>query len=148
MKIVSTICLFVSLIILSSCSSINKSHMNSSIGISVEGPLKANIEVDVTKKLTGYAYGGFLFHFFKVSGDNRYIDGVDFNPHDDRWFTLGNAKMVKAAATYNALRGSKADLLVSPQYTVEESGWNPFYKVVKVKVVGYPGRVTSIKTKE
>lgn len=136
------------LVLISSCSSINKSHKNSSIAISIDTPMVAKVDVDMTKKLTGYASGGYLFHLLKMSGDNKYIDGVRFNGKSPSIFSIvSKISEVKAAATYNAVRTSEADILVDPQYVVEESNWNPFYKLIKVKVTGYPGRVISIKNK-
>ena len=46
------------------CTSINKSHMNESIDVKIDAPMEAKIDVDLSRKLTGYASGGFLFHFF------------------------------------------------------------------------------------
>jgi len=138
--------------LLGSCSTINKSHMNASIGISIKSPMKAKIDVDMTKKLVGYASGGYLFHILKVSGDTKHVDGVHFNEPDGSsnfvsgiFKGLSRVEAVKAAATYNAIRTSDADVLISPQYVVEEGNWNPFYKLIKVKVMGYPGKVISIK---
>ncbi len=137
-----------------SCTSINRSHMNASIGISISSPMDAKIDVDMTKKLVGYASGGYLFHLLKVSGDNKYADGIQYNsPSGDTGFFssllsgLSKGDAVKSAAAYNAIRTSDADVLINPQYVVEESNWNPFYKLVKVKVTGYPGKVISIKNK-
>lgn len=140
-------------LLLVSCTSINKSHMNASIGISITSPMDAKIDVDMTKKLVGYASGGYLFHLLKVSGDGKYADGIMFNnPGGDKPGFFGGIlqsfskiEEVKAAAAYNAIRTSDADVLINPQYIVEEGNWNPFYKLIKVKVTGYPGKVISIK---
>lgn len=142
-------------LIITSCTSINRSHMNASIGISIDSPMSAKIDVDMTKKLTGYASGGYLFHLVHVSGDNKYADGIRFNEpgNQGEGFLSSLTSMfskiegVKAAAAYNAIRTSDADVLINPQYVIEENHWNPFYKLVKVKVTGYPGKVISIKNK-
>ncbi len=138
---------------LGSCSSINKSHMNASIGISISSPMDAKIDVDMTKKLVGYASGGYLFHLLKVSGDSKYADGIAFNSPGGKeggFFNgilnaISKVEEIKGAAAYNAIRTSDADVLINPQYIVEEGNWNPFYKLIKVKVTGYPGKVISIK---
>ena len=140
---------------LGACSTINKSHMNASIGISIDSPMDAKIDVDMTKKLVGYASGGYLFHLLKVSGDSKYADGIAFNSPgggDGNFLTgilnsISKISEVKAAAAYNAIRTSDADVLINPQYIVEEGNWNPFYKLIKVKVTGYPGKVISIKNR-
>jgi hypothetical protein len=134
------------IMMLGSCSSINRSHLNSSIGLSISSPMDAQIDVDMTRKLSGYAYGGYLFHLLKVSGDDKYADGVTYNGGESGIFDmLSKVEAVKAAAAYNAIRTSEAEVLVSPQYVVEENNWNPFYKLIKVKVTGYPGKIVSIK---
>ncbi len=134
---------------LSSCSSINKSHLNSGIHLKVDSDMTARIEVDTTKKLTGYASGVYLLHLFKVSGDSKYADGVDYGDGKPGFIErlLSKEYDVKAAASYNAIRTSNADVLVSPQYIIETNNWNPIYKQIKVKVTGYPGRIISIKNK-
>jgi len=129
--------------------------MNASIGIKIDSPMDARIDVDMTKKLVGYASGGYLFHFFRVSGDNKFADGVMYNsPGGSGGGFLGSIldsvskiSAVRSAAAYNAIRTSDADVLINPQYVIEESNWNPFYKLIKVKVTGYPGKVISIKNK-
>lgn len=141
------------ILLLGSCSSINKSHMNASIGISIHSPMDAKIDVDMTKKLVGYASGGYLFHLLKVSGDSKYADGIAFNSPGGKGSgflsgvldALSKVEEVKSAAAYNAIRTSDADVLINPQYIVEEGNWNPFYKLIKVKVTGYPGKIISIK---
>lgn len=138
---------FLSLLFFASCSTINKSHMNQSISISITNEMKAQIDVDMTTKLTGYAYGGYLFNMLKVNGDVKYADGISYNGGKSGGFldTISKVEAVKSAAAYNAIRQSKADVLISPQYVVEESHWNPFWKSIKVKVTGYAGKVVSIK---
>lgn len=135
--------------ILTSCSSINKSHLNGGLKLTVTSEMNARVEVDTTKKLTGYASGIYLFHLFKISGDSKHADGIDYGGGRPGWaerfFSITHD--VKAAAAYNAIRTSKADILVSPQYVIETNNWNPFYKQIKVKVTGYPGRVINIKNK-
>ena len=140
-------------LLFASCTSINKSHLNSSIGITIDSPLDAKVDVDMTKKLVGYASGGYLFHVFKVAGDNKYADGVSYSASSAGGGILGfldafsKTSEVRSAAAYNAIRTSDADILINPQYVIEESNWNPFYKLIKVKVTGYPGKVISIKNR-
>ena len=130
------------------CTSINKSHLNSPLKINVKSDLKAIIEVDTSKKLIGYASGVYLFHFFKISGDDRFADGLGYNekkpPFVERILSLTHN--VKSAAAYNAIRTSRADVIMAPQYVVETNSWNPLYKQIKVKVTGFPGKIVSIKS--
>jgi len=146
MKTHISLTLIILLGLLSACSTINKSHKNSGIGISISAPMRAKVDVDLTTKLTGYAYGGYLFNLLKVSGDGKFADGISYNGSQPGFFdALSKVEEVKSAAAYNAIRQSKADVLINPQYVVEESHWNPFWKTIKVKVTGWPGKVVSIK---
>lgn len=131
---------------LSSCSSIERSHNNRGIEISISSPMQAQIDVDLSNELVGYAYGGYLFNFLKVAGDTRYAPGMDYPGGGKGLLNLfSRVDKVKAAAAYNAVRQSNADVLISPQYVVEETHWNPFWKSVKVKVTGYAGKVVAIR---
>ena len=138
----------ITIIIASGCTSINRSYLDSSMNVSIESPMKAKIDVDMGNKLVGYASGGYFLHLFMTSGDNRYADNVTFN-NDNRGLFSSWSKVnaVKAAATYNALRTTNADIIVNPQYVIEENHWNPFYKLIKVKVTGHPGKIVAIKNK-
>ena len=133
----------------SSCSSVlNKSQLNQSVNLTIDAPMHAKIDVDLSKKLTGYASGGYFLHLLRISGDNKYLEGVRFNGPAPGFFSIfSKVNSVKAAAAYNAIRTTQADVLVNPQYVVEENSWNPLYKLIKVKVTGYSGRVISIKNK-
>lgn len=82
----------------------------------------------------------------KVTGDSKFADGISYNGSQQGFFdALSKMESIKSAAAYNAIRQSKADVLINPQYVVEESHWNPFWKTIKVKVTGWPGKVVSIK---
>lgn len=133
-----------------SCSTVERGHNNRGINISIDAPMQAQIDVDLSNELVGYAYGGYLFGIFKVSGDRRYTPGMDF-PNQSRrpWLfrIFSRTDKVKAAAAYNAIRQSNADVLVSPQYVIEESHWNPFWKSIKVKVSGHAGKIVAIRSK-
>jgi hypothetical protein len=141
--------IFILFIISFGCTSINKSHLNSPLNINVKSDLKAIIEVDTSKKLIGYASGVYLLHFFKISGDDRYADGLNYNENNPSFLEqfLGLTHQVKSAAAYNAIRTSRADVIMAPQYVIETNHWNPLYKQVKVKVTGFPGKIVSIKNK-
>ena len=132
-----------------SCSSINKSYLNQSVNLTIDAPMSARVEVDMTRKLAGYASGGYFLHLLRVKGDNKFLDRVRFNGKEPGFFSLfSKVQSVKAAAAYNAVRGGEADVLVNPQYVVEENHWNPFYKLIKIKVTGHPGKIVSIRNRQ
>jgi hypothetical protein len=138
--------ILLALVMGSGCSSVQKSQINRPVQIEIRSDMKAHVDVDMTKKLVGYASGGYLFNLIKVAGDDKYLDHVAFNGHEPGIFSfLSKVNTIKGAAAYNAIRTSDADILVNPQYVVEESHWNPFYKQIKVKVTGYPGKIIKIK---
>ena len=142
------IVIIVLMIMTSGCTSINRSYLNSSMNVTIDSPMKAKIDVDMNNKLVGYASGGYFLHLFMTSGDNRYTDNVTFNNTMTGLFSSwSKVNAVKAAAAYNALRTTNADIIVNPQYVIEENHWNPFYKLIKVKVTGYPGKIAAIKNK-
>ena len=122
--------------------------MNQSVNVNIDVSMVGKIDVDMTKKVAGYASGGYFLHLFQVSGDNKYIDNIRFNGEKPGFFSfLSKVNAVKSAASYNAIRTVDADILVNPQYVIEENHWNPFYKLIKVKVTGHPGKLVSVKNK-
>ena len=91
---------------------------------------------------------GYLLHLFRVSGDNKFADNIRFVGDRIGMFSfLSKVRTAKSAAAYNAIRTSEADILVNPQYVIEENHWNPFYKLIKVKVTGHPGKIVNIQNK-
>ena len=142
---------FVTIIILitTSCSNINKSYLSVPLTASMSEKISADIYVDTSKKLTGYAYGGYLFHAFKLTGDSKYADGITYGVEkSSSFFTFfSHVEEVKAMAAYNAMQGAGpgVEILVYPRYVIEEGTFNPFWKSIKVKVIGYPGTVVNIK---
>ena len=139
--------LLIAMLLLGACANINKSYTAAPLKPVVNAPMNADVFVDTSKKITGYAYGGYLFNLFKLSGDNKYADGITYGANNSNTiFTLlGHVEEVKAMAAYNALQGTGAEILVYPRYVIEESTWNPFWKSIKVKVIGYPGKVVNLK---
>ena len=132
--LVLSICLF-----LSGCASTNKSHIFSPVSVSVTSELNADIEVDMSKKLTGSASATYWMGLVKLFGDSHYADG-----YGDSYTSIGK---VKAAAAYNAISKSDGDILVSPSYVVKSVVY-PFYilayQQIEVEVTGYAGKIKDI----
>jgi hypothetical protein len=140
-------------IALSSCNStLTKTLSSPTYAPKLEiNPIRADVEIDMNKKLTGEAKASY-FLMFKVSkADNKYVEGLTFsseglNLQDFLYSVYGmqflnpNNKVAKtkASAAYNAILGSGADILVHPTYTVDKHNYL-FFSLYKIKVSGYAG---------
>ena len=136
--------LFINLIILfllPSCSATHKSHIVAPVAVSVSSNLNADVEVDMSRKLTGRAKGTYWFGLLKLTGDSSYLDG-----YGDSLSPVGK---VKSAAAFNALnRAGDVDVLVSPNYIVHQTLY-PLYifafVTYDVEVTGYAGQIKDIR---
>lgn len=142
MKIVSLLVL----LILVSCSTVtNRTVPNGSIGLGVGSNLKADIQVDMTKKLAGVASSTKILGI-RVNGSNNYADGVAYGAGTEGGFSLfDSTDEVKAAAAFNAINTTNADVIIAPQYIVQKTGFLFFYSKTVVKVTGYPGIIKKIE---
>jgi len=127
------------MLIFSGCASTNQSHIYSEIYVNTESELVADIDVNMNEKLTGTATGEYFLGFIQISGDNKYADGYGL--------AVSAEGKAKAAAAYNAISGSGADILVSPQYVLEINN-NIVMKTITATVSGYGGKFKSIKNKQ
>ena len=108
----------------------------------IESHLKADITVDMTKKLTGAASCATLFGVIDLSGPSKYADGVFASTAGFLSFGTGPDDL-KAAAAYNAVIG-KADVIVAPQYIIEKKSYLVYSKTT-VWVTGYAGTIKKIE---
>ena len=156
--------IFAALVFLSSCSTTNRAYQSSTIPArNVElDPIKADIKVDNSKKLKGESSSSY-FLFFRIKGDDKYADGINFsteatltkrlwsflNPFSlIKKIATGDAMTkVKRAAAYKALEGTDADILVHPTYTITEKSYLIFY-VFKAEVKGYAGKYENFRTEK
>ncbi len=117
------------------CSTINKSVISSPINVSAES--KINADIKVGEKITGTAESKLLMGFIVISGPNKFADGVFgsllTNPFDP-------TPSIKAAAAYDAVARSGADVIVSPQYIVKIDR-SFLVTIVNVTVNGYNGKI-------
>jgi len=99
-------------------------------------PIRADVDVDMNKKLTGESQASY-FLFFKVSKeDNKYAEGLRFSGDNFGVFKLGK---LKASAGYKALENSGADILVHPNYEIQKHNYI-FFSSYKIKVTGYAAK--------
>lgn len=137
--------------LLSSCSTFyNKNHTSSALSVNLVSNLEADVEVDMTKKITGSASAKKLFSLITISGPNQFADGIIYQPGATdggfSFFGPGLAEEIKSAAVSNAMTTSKAEIIVAPQYTVKtKSVLFGLYKEVSVVVTGFAGSFKNIK---
>lgn len=97
--------------------------------------IRAKIDVDMNKKLTGESSTTYLF-WFRINGDNKFADGVDYS--GKRGLLPKSISAARSAAAYKAVENSGADLIIHPNYVVEIEKFI-FFKKINVKVTGYAG---------
>ena len=128
--------LLLTLFIFIGCSSINKSVIASPVEVTTTTNINAKVKVG--GKITGTAESSLLLGFIVLSGPTEFADGVFSslvaNP-------LNPTGSIKAAAAYNAIYTSGADIIVNPQYVVKVTR-SILYKTIEVTVSGYNGKIT------
>jgi|TARA_B100001971_G_C17862071_1_gene368839 hypothetical protein len=129
--------LLLTLFIFIGCSSINKSVITSPVKVTTT-TTNINAIVKVGDKITGTAESSLLLGFIVLSGPTEFADGVFSslvaNP-------LNPTGSIKAAAAYNAIYNSGADIIVNPQYVVKVTR-SILYTTIEVTVSGYNGKIT------
>ncbi|GGC61867.1 hypothetical protein [Marinobacter halophilus] len=132
---------------LSGCSSLNTSAPSLPLTGGVTTDIKADIEIG--EKITGKSSVTQLFGLLTLGAESEYADGISYgvNGTASSFLPIGGASLtekVKAAAAYNAITESGADVIVAPRYTVKEEGYG-FFGTIDVTVEGYKGTIKSIK---
>ena len=138
--IISSIALFATV----GCQSTNISKPSSPISSVIKADLKADIAVGAD--ITGTSSASILFSLFKIGGDSKFADGVNYSVSGGSisLFGVSTVDQVKAAAAYNACAESGADILVAPRYVVEIDDFFVF-KTIKVTVNAKKGTISNIK---
>jgi hypothetical protein len=129
-------------VMVSGCSSLNKSQYSSNLQVSTVAPLQADIEVG--KKISGNASMTRVLGIF-VFGPDKYVDGVSYGQSSKSMFSMYDYDDLKSAAAYMAVNKSGADVIVAPQYVVEQNNYLLF-KTVNVTVNGYEGNIKGFKS--
>ena len=117
-----------------SCSVLNKSTNAAFFETQAEvESVKAEVIVDDSKKIRGTSKSTYLLGFLRISGDNKYANGVygSINP-------LNKNAHVSAAAAYKAIKSSGADVIVNPQYEIKDPNFFLF-STVEASVSGMKG---------
>ena len=123
------------MLVFTGCSSVNKSVEAAPFSVSASASLEADVKVG--EKISGTSQGSYLFGIFKLNGPNKFADNAGVGG-----FTTSG--LLKAAAAYNAMESSGAEIIVNPQYIVEANK-GLFVHSYNVTVTGYKGTITEIK---
>ena len=130
--------LAVSVMTVTGCSTVNKSHTYAPLDVSLSSALEADLDVDTSRKVMGTSTAGYLLGFIKTDGDAKFADGYGGN---------GRVGTVKSAAAYNAIQSGNGDVLIAPQYNVRVKNYLVFTRIT-VDVEGYRGKITSINKRQ
>jgi hypothetical protein len=150
MKLVSLTILASTMLFVSCSTTVNRSQKSGGLDVKVRSDLKADVEVDTSKKIQGAAKHIKLFGLFDIKTSTNFADGVTYNGDGgSSWFSFlsgGVVEETKSAAAYNAVVPNKADVIVAPQYIIKvQSYFFGAWKDVTAQVTGYAGRIKDIK---
>lgn len=152
----SILLLSVIILSMSSCISTNKGVQSSPVvarDVQLD-PIKADINVNTEEKLKGVSSSTY-FLIFRVFGDNRIVDGVNYsseagasifeklNPF--RAYKLARLSKVRGAAAFKAMEGKDYDVLVHPSYTVITKNYFIFQQY-EIEVTGYGAKYENFRT--
>ncbi|RMF14775.1 MAG: hypothetical protein D6758_10950 [Gammaproteobacteria bacterium] len=127
---------------LTGCSSLNVSSNSLPVAGNIETDVKADVEVG--QKITGSSKATKIL-FFTLMDDKEFADGVNYGGGAGFALSpLDKVSAVKAAAAYNAIEASGADVIVAPRYTVKQEDF-VVYGTIEVTVEGYKGTIKSVK---
>ncbi len=144
-KIISILAIFA---FLTGCATLNQSQFSNTYDGKVTSELKA--DVDVGEKISGSSSATVLFGLLTIGGESTFADGVTFaaqSSGDGQQLLnlFGDASApIKAAAAYNAINKSNADVIIAPKYITNVKNFYIFKKI-DVEVTGYKGTIRSIR---
>jgi hypothetical protein len=142
MKILSVTGLVAAAVLAVGCAATNVSNYPSPIDATVQTDLKA--DVTVGQEITGKSTMNIIMNLFAI-GDSKFADGVVYGPGNISGLGLPDPiSKTKAAAAYNAVSASGADVILAPRYVVDVMDYFVFKKVT-VTVTGYAGKINKIR---
>jgi hypothetical protein len=142
MKILSVTGLAALVVLAMGCSATNVSSVPSSINAEIDTDLKA--QVTVGPQISGKSSMNIIMNMFAL-GESKFADGVVYGSGGVSAPGLPDpVAKTKAAAAYNAVSTSGADVILAPRYVVEVMDYIVFKKVT-VTVTGYSGKINGIR---
>ncbi len=146
------------LVSITSCVTTNKGFQSSPVisrNVQLD-PIKADINVDETKKIKGESSSSY-FLIFRVSGDKTFADGINYSTDASASFAqqinplkiaqAGRLNKVRGAAAYKALSSGDYDVLVHPNYSTTVKNYLIFKKYT-VSVEGYGAKYENFRTEK
>ena len=121
------------------CSTLNVSQPSSQLVSNVEAPLKADLKVG--QRISGTAKTIQILGLFDF-GPNKFADGVNYGTG---WqiILFDTFSAIKAAAAYEAISTSHADVIIAPRYAIDTKNYFLF-KTTIATVSGYKGTLNSV----
>ena len=139
----------ISVLLLSGCSTTRMSSGSMSLEGQIDSDIKADVEVG--QRISGESSFATLFSVINIGGPTEFADGVTYGTASGGSAGLlgsvlggGPVAKAKSAAAHDALTSSGADLIVSPQYSIQVKDY-VVYKKLDVTVEGYKGTINSIE---
>ena len=144
-------------LVFTSCVSTNKGFQSSPVIARMVqlDPIKADISVDESKKLSGESKSTY-FLFFRISGDNTSADGINYSADVnssifDKFnifniYKTAKLKKVRSSAAYNALSTGDYDFLAHPNYVTTTKNYLGIVQVYKCSVSGYGAKYKNFRT--
>lgn len=150
--ILGTVC---SVLSITSCVSTHKGFQSSPVmSRNVElDPIKADIKVNETSKLTGQSSSTYLF-CFRLKGDKTVAEGINYSTESGgrynpiKMMKIAKMNKVRAAAAYKAISGGDYDLLVHPNYAMTSKNYLGIIKIFDCTVTGYGAKYQNFRTEK
>lgn len=143
--------LITTFIFTSGCKSMHSSQLSAPVSVTAESA-PFEVKFAVGKRITGTAMARYLFGF-QTEGPTTFSDGVSFNGSGNSntitnlFGNISPVSNLKAAATYEAVSKSGADVIIAPRYVIEDEN-NFFTRKLKVTVSGYKGTISKVIAKK
>ena len=154
-KNIVIIVVIIAIFCFNSCVTTNKGFQSSPViarNVTLD-PIKADVVVDETHKLTGEATVKYVLCF--KSGNKQFADGINYSTESQgglkNLFRAAIVNEARSAAAYQALKQCQdCDVLVHPTYevTIKKSPLGIFLRKYTVKVNGYGAKYTNFRTEK
>ncbi len=140
--------------VVSGCSTTNASKLSGPAAV-ISKTIVSTPDVEKGERISGEATVTQILGGVFVLGDTKYADNVKFSSQiqgQNEGFAAGLSMLfhtdltlkAKAAAAYDACNKSGADIILTPNYVVDEK-YYVFWSVLNCKVTGFKGVIKGVK---
>ncbi len=141
-------------LIVSGCSTTNVSKLSGPTA-AISKTIVATPDVEKGERISGDATVTQILWGLFIVGDTKYADNVRFSSQIQgqnegvaagvtQFFSVDTTSKGKAAAAYDACNKSGADIILIPNYVVDEKYYF-FWSVLNCKVTGFKGIIKGVK---